>query len=246
MSRGLTFVPFRPTTSKYNTLLDCEQFFCTLHWMAVLCKVPRPPPLSAQDDIFTELFQPHQYCEPPHGKFVAVELDIAKYHKEIKNLSSKPPHQLNLTHAEKMTLQSLRSWQDIIMKPGDKCGAVVVFDHNLYVVEAHHQLDDYSFYQILPFPSLLKVHSSLIKNKDLLLTAKLLIKSKAKQPTFFYLKYTKCWSTIGTSSSENSWNLTSPRWTEGKMLKLLVALRNCMLLLCRLNRCMNVCVCIYS
>ena len=64
---------------------------------------------------------------------------------------------------------------------------MVVCDHDLYVAEACHQLDDYSFYQTLPFPSLLKAHSSLIKNKDLPLTAKLLIKSEAKQPTFYLL-----------------------------------------------------------
>ena len=83
--------------------------------MAVPCKVPRPPQLSEQDGIFTHLFQPHQYHEPPHGKFADVKLYIAKCHKEIKNLCSKPLCQLNLTHATttKMTLQSFRSRQDL-------------------------------------------------------------------------------------------------------------------------------------
>ena len=154
LSKGLKFVPLRPPTSKYNTLLGCERFFRTLRWMAVLRKVPRPPPLSEQDDIFTHLFQTHHYREPPHGKFADVELYIAKCHKEIQNLRSKPLRQLNLTLAGEMALQSLRSRQDIVIKLADKGGAVVVRDRDLYIAEAHRRLDYNSSYQPLPVPSL--------------------------------------------------------------------------------------------
>ena len=129
-----------------STILYCERFFRTLRWMAVLRKVPRPSSLSEQDDIFTHLFQTHHYREPPHGKFVDVELYIAKCHKEIQNLRSKPLQQLNLTRAEEMALQSLMSRQDIIIKPADKGNAVVVWDRDLYIAEAHRQLDDNSAY----------------------------------------------------------------------------------------------------
>ena len=122
--------------------------------MAVLRKVPRPSPLSEQDDIFTHLYQTHHYREPPHGNFTNVELYIAKCHKEIKNLRSKPLRQLNLTRAEEMALQSLRSRQDIIIEPADKGGAVVIWDRGLYIAEAHRRLDYNSSYQPLPVPSL--------------------------------------------------------------------------------------------
>jgi len=41
------------------------------------------------------------------------------------------------------------------MKPADKCGAVVVWDRDLYIAEAHRQLDDttHQSYQTLPIPS---------------------------------------------------------------------------------------------
>ena len=133
--------------------------------MAVPCKVPRPPQLSEQDGIFTHLFQPHQYHEPPHGKFADVKLYIAKCHKEIKNLSSKPLCQLSLTHAEKMALQSLRSRQDII-KPADKGGGMVVWEYrDLYITEAHRQLDDNQFPLYSMTKKNLKVHFVSSKTK---------------------------------------------------------------------------------
>ena len=143
---------------------------------------------------FTHLFQTHHYHEPPHGKFVDVKLHTAKCHKEIQNLRSKPLRQSNLTCTEEMALQSLRSKKDIIMKPAHKGAAMVVWDHYLYITEAHRQLDDNSSYQSLPIPSLPQDQKNisgsvnkLINNEDLPSTAKLLIKSQAKQPTFYLL-----------------------------------------------------------
>ena len=58
-----------------------------------------------------------------------------------------------------MALQSFRSWQDIIIKPADKGGAVVVSDRDLYISETHCQLDDNSSYQTLTVPSLPWLHT---------------------------------------------------------------------------------------
>ena len=43
---------------------------------------------------------------------------------------------------------------EVIIKPAEKGGAVVVWDRDLYIAEAHRQLDDNSSYQSLPVPSL--------------------------------------------------------------------------------------------
>ena len=67
------------------------------------------------------------------------------------------------------------------------------WDRDLYIAEAHRQVDD-NCYQSLLVPSLPQDQKTisgsvdkLINNEDLPSTAKLLIKSQAKQPTFYLL-----------------------------------------------------------
>ena len=81
---------------------------------------------------------------------------------------------------------------------------MVVWDHDLYITEAHRQIDDNSSYQHLPVPSLPQDQKTisgsvnrLVNNEDLPSTAKLLIKSKAKQPTFYLLPIIHKLKTLG-------------------------------------------------
>ena len=55
----------------------------------------------------------------------------------------------NLTPGERASLISLRQRTDIVIKPADKGGAVVVWDRNLYKQEAERQLSDSAFYERL-------------------------------------------------------------------------------------------------
>ncbi|XP_070194281.1 uncharacterized protein [Littorina saxatilis] len=162
--------------------------------MAILGTVPRPPPLSGQDDVFTHLFKTPAYREPQQDKSVDVELYIAKCHREISKLKSKPARNSNLTRDEQQALVSLKSRQDIVIKPADKGGAVVVWDRELYLREAHRQLNDAASYKPLPQASLPLDQKQIadtikeqIKHNNLPATAKLLLKSDAKQPTFYLL-----------------------------------------------------------
>jgi hypothetical protein len=52
----------------------------------------------------------------------------------------------NLTPVERIALQNLRSNEDIIIKPADKCSAVVVTYKSAYIREAERQLSDDRFY----------------------------------------------------------------------------------------------------
>ncbi|XP_070188824.1 uncharacterized protein [Littorina saxatilis] len=162
--------------------------------MAILSTVPRPPPLSGQADVFTHLFKTPAYREPQQDKSVDVELYIAKCHREISKLKSKPARNSNLTRDEQQALVSLNSRQDIVIKPADKGGAVVVWDRELYLREAHRQLNDAVSYKPLPQASLPLDQKQIadtikeqIKHNNLPATVKLLLKSDAKQPTFYLL-----------------------------------------------------------
>jgi len=55
----------------------------------------------------------------------------------------------NLSQAERLALRNLRRHTDVVIKPADKGGAVVVWARPLYIQEAHKQLSDRRFYDKL-------------------------------------------------------------------------------------------------
>ncbi|XP_078355465.1 uncharacterized protein LOC144640130, partial [Oculina patagonica] len=54
---------------------------------------------------------------------------------------------MNLSRGELTALLSLKRRTDIVIEPGDKGGAVVVWDRDLYIQEAERQLAENNFYQ---------------------------------------------------------------------------------------------------
>ena len=57
-----------------------------------------------------------------------------------------PTHN-NHTPAEKGAIQELTERDDIVIKPADKCSAVVLMDKVYYLEEANRQLTDERFYK---------------------------------------------------------------------------------------------------
>ena len=77
------------------------------------------------------------------------------------------PHTLksNLSFEEKNTLDELISNTDIIIKPADKGGKIVLWDRNDYIKEAHRQLNDQTYYTQIdhnPFADLILEISTFI------------------------------------------------------------------------------------
>ena len=190
LSKGLKFVPLTPSFSKHKALLELARFFRGLRWQAVIETWPRFQPA---DDIFTELFQRESHRMPPEN-CTDVEFFIAKTRREILKLPSKPLSQSNLSQSEWDALKSLKSRQDIVIKPADKGGAVVVWDRAAYIGEASRQLNDSSFYEPIPDSSLVRDNKSIsntiksaIEKDSLPPTAQNLIVRKVKQPSFYLL-----------------------------------------------------------
>jgi hypothetical protein len=159
--------------------------------MGVFGDVPHRP---TQEDVFLHLFDNHPSPRVPPAKLHDLEYFISKVHSEIKQVASKPLRRTNLTVQETSALRSLRNRQDIIIKPADKGGAVVVWRRDLYILEASRQLEDCATYAPLPQPSI-PAHCKLIsaevksaiKTDSLPKTASLLIKRQPRQPTFYLL-----------------------------------------------------------
>ena len=71
----------------------------------------------------------------------------------------------NLTKGEKTALRLLKQEKSIIIKQADKGGAVVIMDKQLYLKEAHRQLNDNKYY--LQLPTLIQTETATIINSIL-------------------------------------------------------------------------------
>ena len=192
LSKGLKFIPLKPSCNKFDIIQDCERFFRSLRWMAVFDHPPRRQ-FEPHDDDFTKLFKQPSYREPPHDN-PEVEVYIHKCTKELKNLQLKPCRKSNLSSNEWIAIRSLQKRDDIVIKPADKGGAIVVWDRNLYIQEAMSQLNKQESYRVVTKHSLTKdkrqislVINNLIKSGQLPLTARKLLKHQPREAVFYLL-----------------------------------------------------------
>ncbi|CAJ0947396.1 unnamed protein product, partial [Ranitomeya imitator] len=137
LQRGLTFCP----VSRFNPfLLDQElhQFFRTLRLKAhFLGPQSTPPTESSSQNSFTlkdlnlcipSSFQPSRMYHPVETFIEFVKKDIKAVLESIENGNLRIKH--NLSIEKFRSLQLLKARKDLIIKPADKGGAIVVLDSN--------------------------------------------------------------------------------------------------------------------
>ena len=89
--------------------------------------------------------------EPPNGP-LTLEAFILTNEIDLNNTKVRSPRVNNLHREERQALKDLPKKHDIVIKPADKGGAVVVMNQSDYVKEGERQLNDRSFYQKLTSP----------------------------------------------------------------------------------------------
>ena len=146
------------------------------------------------DDPISELFQKKKGRSPPNNTSQALEDYITQCRSDIRKLSPKPLRMSNISKGECAALRSLRKRDDIVVKPADKGGAVVVWSRTLYIQEALRQLQSTRHYARLGDSSLKRdnrlIHSVLkseIDSKALPKSAWLLKINTPRQPCFYML-----------------------------------------------------------
>ena len=84
---------------------------------------------------------------------------------EVKNWSKKKPTRDNLTKSEREALNNLKNRTDIVIKPADKGGALIIMNSKDYLKEGSRQLNDTNYYQKLNMDPT-EDHEKLINNND--------------------------------------------------------------------------------
>ena len=192
LAKGLKFVPSPGSLNLFSVKTDTEQFFRRLRLKAFFHDQSSVP----NKDVFETLISHKKSsCSPDEGQFGSLDLFIRQSRHDIDQLLTfRPKRPSNLSNHEFEALKSLRVRSDIVIKPADKGGAVVVWRAELYRTEARRQLSDTTFYSRVD-KDLTSTHQdtishtirNFIQTGDLPETARDLIATTPRTPVMYFL-----------------------------------------------------------
>ena len=146
LGKGLNFVPLTKKTDEFTVKEDTEKFLRRVKLKAHFHDKEQPSD-EPQRDEFESLKPKKSNWTPPDGQFTSVDLFVKKCRVDIQKLNfNKSLKFSNLSKEEWTAHQNLKTRDDIVIKPADKGGAVVVWRTDLYKQEAFRQLADTKFY----------------------------------------------------------------------------------------------------
>ncbi|XP_059588798.1 uncharacterized protein LOC109283246 isoform X2 [Alligator mississippiensis] len=155
LSKGLNFCP-----EKYpNKILQCgelEEFFqrlCLKEYFHDQIE-PTPNNNSSSDNIQERINakKPQKTSDwtPHSGRNPKLDRYIDCFRERMNNeIISNTRHHNNLSLPEKKAIECLRSNHQIVIKPADKGGAIVILNREDYIKEANRQLSDTTYYKEL-------------------------------------------------------------------------------------------------
>ena len=142
----------------------------------------------------------------PEGQFTSVDFLVQKCRYDIKKLKfNRFTKCSNLSTEEWAALQNRNKRKDIVIKPADKGGAVVVWRSDLYQQEAFRQLSDKSFYAKVD-KDLTLTNQKLVKKTIQDLISPLISFKRNKNISDFLVR-----STLKSDESPGTFNCTRKR-----------------------------------
>ena len=155
LSKSLSFCPTKKV-DEIRFLGDIEEYFRRLrlkkffHKKSTTEGPTTSKPISETNtvtDVLTFPAESHSKCTwtLPEGRNQTLHLYIDCFRnnaqKELIKLSKKKST-TNLSHNEKLAIKTLQCNENIIIKPADKGGAIVVMNKEDFIKEAERQLHD--------------------------------------------------------------------------------------------------------
>ena len=152
LSKGLTFISIKQKPDEFQARSDVHQYFRRLRLKAFFHdKASQVKEL----DPFEALNPQHSNWTPFPEQYPTLDSYICKCEQEVTKLNFKETwRNPNLASNERDALHRLRNDPDIVIKPADKGGAVVVWRKDLSIKEAERQLTNQDFYEEVPQDSL--------------------------------------------------------------------------------------------
>ena len=136
LGKVLTFVPMERKINEYRTKADSEKFYGLLRLKAHFHGCGNDDTVLTPDDCFAKFNQKISTWTPPEVEFSAVDHYIDRCRRSVGALNFEARLSYNnLPQVEKEALKNLLKRDDIVIKPADKGGAVVVWSRPLYIQE---------------------------------------------------------------------------------------------------------------
>ena len=138
-------MPVKKSTDEHRVKVHCEKSYRRVRLSAHFHNGVAIEPQATPDtrDPFDTLHNKESTWTPPEGKFTAIDYYVNRCHRAVNALDFKTTtHQNNLSPSEKQALLHLTKRNDIIIRPADKEGAVIVCSRPLCDAEAYRQLSD--------------------------------------------------------------------------------------------------------
>ena len=191
LAKGLKFVPSPGSLNLFSVKTDTEQFFRRLCLKAFF----HDQSSVSNKDVFETISHKKSSWSPDEGQSGSLDLFIRQCRHDIDQLPTfRPKRPSNLSNPEFEALKSLRARNDIVIKPADKGGALVVWRADLYRTEARRQLSDTTFCSRVD-KDLTSTHQdtishtirNFIQTGDLPETARDLIATTPRTPVMYFL-----------------------------------------------------------
>ena len=146
LNKGLKFIPEKNTIDQFQTIHDTETFFRRLRLKAFFHnKIQNSQSCddrSPTETLIDNLFSTRSKWTPPQGLHSSLDYYIEKCRHEISMINySKKIKTSSLTESKIDALEKLKSRDDIVIKPADKGGRVVVWNKDHYIEEGQSQLE---------------------------------------------------------------------------------------------------------
>lgn len=141
LSRGLSFCPATGGFNEFSLFKDLDNFCRNLRLREYFHD--RPSHIETLDPLPS-----HKHWTPPTQRDKYLDMYISAVTRDILDAYKKQaPYRKNLSADESNALKLLATHPEIIIKPADKGGAIVVMNKTDYINEALRQLSDSSFYK---------------------------------------------------------------------------------------------------
>lgn len=165
LSRGLSFCPSTGGFGEFQLLKDIDNFARNMRLREFFHEHPN------QDSTYS--LPSSKHWTPPPQRDKCLDLYIkAVQHDVLEAYKKQTPFRPNLSIKEKEALQNLADRHDIVIKPADKGGAIVIMNRDDYIKEADRQLSDTSFYKVLQSDPTDEFKQIVKENVEALLEAK--------------------------------------------------------------------------
>ena len=146
LSKGLKFIPLEKFFNHQKAMDDAHRFMRTLRLKFYFANKNNKNSNNNPQDVFAKFEAKKSNWTPPAGESDALDYFIKKTTQDLSRVNPPPLKRSNITHDERQALLSLSRRKDIVIKPADKGGSVVVWSKTAYTQEANRQLDDGTFY----------------------------------------------------------------------------------------------------